>query len=189
MKEQPSPASRGKLYRLAKRLSLGRLLRYLALWARYFSRRGQSALSVRLRKRPATAFASQAAALAKADLVTAKRMAVASWFPLDLANARLHRALLASVGEARADLFITEDVLDCMCQLKTAGDISAAVDRLVASGAPPRTINTALDLLLLRRPLDPSELPVLTSRHPRQSLIAILSGDQYRQTGRRTVAS
>jgi hypothetical protein len=183
------PASHGRLYRLAKRLSLGRLLRYLALWAHYFSRRGQSAISGRLRKGPATAFESQAAALAKADVVTTKRMAVTSWFPLDLANAGLHRAMLASVAEARADLFVAEDVLDCVCQLKAAADLSAAVDRLVASGTSPRTINTALYLLLLRRPPDPSELPMLASRHPRHALIAILSGDQYRQTGRRIVAS
>jgi hypothetical protein len=32
------------LYRLAKRLSLGRLMRYFALWARYLLRRSQSAL-------------------------------------------------------------------------------------------------------------------------------------------------
>jgi len=177
------------LYRLAKRLSLGRLARYFALWARYLLRRGQSALSTKLRKEPASCIDAQAAALAAADLATAKRMTVASWFPLDLANTRLHRALLASVAEARADLFITQDVLDCVCQLKTAADISTAVDRLVASGRPPRTINTALYLLLLRRPPDPSELPILTSRHPRHALIAILSGDQYRQTGRRILAS
>jgi hypothetical protein len=42
--------SQGKLYRLVKRLSLGRLLRYLDLWARYGWRRGQSALSTRLRR-------------------------------------------------------------------------------------------------------------------------------------------
>ena len=34
----------GRLSRLAKRLSLGRLLRYGALWARYGVRRSQSAL-------------------------------------------------------------------------------------------------------------------------------------------------
>ena len=37
----------GRLYRLAKRLSLGRLLRYGVLWARYGLRRGQSALLTR----------------------------------------------------------------------------------------------------------------------------------------------
>ena len=177
------------LYRLAKRLSLGRLLRYLALWARYLLRRGQSALSTKLRKEPPSGIEARVAALAGSDWAIAKRMAVSSWFPLDLANARLHRAMLASVAEARPDLYVTEDVLDCLCRLKTAADISAAVDELVASRKTPRTINTALYLLLLRRPPDPSELPMLASRHPRYALIAILSGDQYRQTGRRTVAS
>jgi hypothetical protein len=33
---------RGRLYRLAKRLSIGRVLRYLDLWARYLWRRSLS---------------------------------------------------------------------------------------------------------------------------------------------------
>ena len=102
------------LYRLAKRLSLWRLLRYFALWALYLLRRGQSALSTQLRKEPASGIDTQAAALAAADLATAKRMTVASWFPLDLANARLHRALLASVAGAHADLGLTPEILDCI---------------------------------------------------------------------------
>ena len=56
--------SQSRLYRLAKRLSLGRFLRYLDLWARYGWRRGQSALSARLR-RQLTDTASVAAALAE----------------------------------------------------------------------------------------------------------------------------
>jgi hypothetical protein len=42
--------SQRRLYRFAKRLSLGRLLRYLDLWARYGWRRRQSALSTHLRE-------------------------------------------------------------------------------------------------------------------------------------------
>ena len=95
------------LYRLAKRLSLGRLARYFALWVRYLLRRGQSALSTKLLREPPSGIEAQAAALAGADLASAKRMTVASWIPLDLANARLHRALLASVAGARADLGLT----------------------------------------------------------------------------------
>jgi hypothetical protein len=111
--------SQRRLYRLAKRLSIGRLLRYLALWARYAWRRGQSALFIRLSRRPVTDRAAQAAVLAHADLATAKRMAVASWFPRDLANVRLHQALLASVAEARPDLDVTPEILDCISRLKT----------------------------------------------------------------------
>lgn len=68
----------GRLYRLTKRLSIERLLRYLALWTRYVWRRGQGALVTRLRREPATDIAGQAAALGRPDLATAKRMAVAS---------------------------------------------------------------------------------------------------------------
>ena len=89
----------GRLYRLAKRLSLGRLLRYGALWARYGVRRGQSALLTRKAQAPGPASRPKRRRLARADLDDAKRMVVASWFPLDLANARLHRALLASVAD------------------------------------------------------------------------------------------
>jgi len=53
----------GRLYRLAKRLSIERLLRYLALWARYVWR-GQSALVTRLRREPATDIAAQRQRLA-----------------------------------------------------------------------------------------------------------------------------
>jgi hypothetical protein len=181
---------RGRLYRLAKRLSIGRVLRYLDLWARYLWRRSLSRLgggSGHLA--PGTDAGAQAAALADADMATAKRMAVASWFPLDLADARLHRAMLASVAEARPDLGITPDILDCVARLKNASDLSVAVDGLVASGETPQTINTALYLLLLRRPPDPSELRMIRSRHPRHALIAIQSGDQYRTQGRRTLVS
>jgi hypothetical protein len=175
------------LYRLAKRLSLGRLARYFALWARYLLRRGQSALSTKLRKEPATGIDAQAAALARADLVTAKRMTVASWFPLDLANARLHRALLASVASARADLGLSPEILDCIVRLKGADDLAACVEGMVEQGRSPRTVNTALYVLLLRRLPAASELAMIASRHPRHALIAIQSGDEYRKQGRRAV--
>ena len=139
------------LYRLAKRLSLGRLARYFALWVRYLLRRGQSALSTQLRKEPASGIDARAAALAAADLATAKRMTVASWFPLDLSNARLHRALLASVAGARADLGLTPEILDCIASLKSADDLATCVEAMVEQGRSPQTVNTALYVLLLRR--------------------------------------
>jgi hypothetical protein len=179
---------RGRLYRLAKRLSLGRLLRYGALWARYGVRRGQSAFLARKSQAPAARVAAETAALARADLGDAKRMVVASWFPLDLANAGLHRALLASVAAARADLGLTPEILDCVEGLKAADDLTATVDAMAEQGDTPQTINTALYMLLLRRLPAPSEMPMIATRHPRHALIAIQSGDEYRKQGRRTEA-
>jgi hypothetical protein len=173
------------LYRLAKRLSLGRLARYFALWARYLLRRGQGALSTTLLREPPSGIDAQAAALAAADLATAKRMTVASWFPIDLVNARLHRALLASVAGARADLGLTPEILDCIASLKSADDLAARVEGMVEQGRSPQTVNTALYILLLRRLPAPSELAMIASRHPRHALIAIQSGDEYRKQGRR----
>jgi hypothetical protein len=178
-------ARQSGLYRLAKRLSLGRLARYFALWARYLLRSGQSALSTKLRREPARGIEAQAAALARADLASAKHMTVASWFPLDLANARLHRALLASVASARADLKLTPEILDCIVNLKSAEDLAACVEGMVEQGRSPQVVNTALYVLLLRRLPAPSELPMIASRHPRHALIAIQSGDEYRKQGRR----
>jgi hypothetical protein len=178
-------ARQSGLYRLAKRLSLGRLARYFALWARYLLRSGQSALSTKLRREPARGVEAQAAALARADLASAKHMTVASWFPLDLANARLHRALLASVASARADLKLTPEILDCVVNLKSAEDLAACVEGMVEQGRSPQVVNTALYVLLLRRLPAPSELPMIASRHPRHALIAIQSGDEYRKQGRR----
>jgi hypothetical protein len=171
------------LYRLAKRLSLGRLARYFALWARYLLRAGQSAVSSKLRKEPAHGIEAQAASLARADWTAAKRMAVGSWLPLDLANARLHRAMLASVAAARADLKLTPEMLDCIADLKSAEDLAASVEAMVDQGLSPQVVNTALYVLLLRRLPAPSELPMIASRHPRHALIAIQSGDEYRKQG------
>ena len=176
----------GRLYRLAKRLSLGRLLRYAALWTRYGVRRGQSALFTRKSQAPGARVAAEAAALARADQASAKRMVVASWFPLDLANARLHRALLASVVEARPDLGVTQEILDCVEGLKSADDLTATVDAMAEQGGSPQTINTALYMLLLRRLPAPSEMPMIATRHPRHALIAIQSGDEFRKQGRRS---
>ena len=176
----------GRLYRLAKRLSLGRLLRYGALWARYGVRRGQSALSTRKSQAPGARVEAEVAALARADQAGAKRMVVASWFPLDLANARLHRALLASVANARPDLGVTPEILDCVEGLKSADDLTVTVDAMAARGGSSQTITTALYLLLRRRVPAPSEMPMIATRHPRHALIAIQSGDEYRKQGRRS---
>ena len=173
------------LYRLAKRLSLGRLGRYFALWVRYLLRRGQSALSTKLLREPPSGIEAQAAALAGADLASAKRMTVVSWIPLDLANARLHRALLASVAGARADLGLTPEILDCIVSLKSADDLAACIEGMVEQGRLPQTVNTALYVLMLRRLPATSELAMIASRHPRHALIAIQSGDEYRKQGRR----
>jgi hypothetical protein len=179
----------GRLYRLAKRLSLGRLLRYGALWGRYGVRRGQSAFFTRQAQAPGARVAAEAAALAGADHADAKCMVVASWFPLDLANARLHRALLASVAQARPDLGVTPEILDCIEGLKSADDLSANVDAMAEQGGSSQTINTALYMLLLRRLPAPSEMPMIATRHPRHALIAIQSGDEFRKQGRRSEVS
>jgi hypothetical protein len=179
----------GRLYRLAKRLSLGRLLRYGALWARYGVRRGQSAFFTRKAQAPGARVAAEAALLARADQAGAKRMVVASWFPLDLANAGLHRALLASVVKARPDLEVTPEILDCIESLKSAIDLTATVDAMAEQGGSSQTINTALYMLLLRRLPAPSEMPMIATRHPRHALIAIQSGDEFRKQGRRSEAS
>lgn len=176
----------GKLYRLAKRLSLGRLLRYGALWARYGVRRSASTLFTRKAQAPDARVAAEAAALAQADQAGAKRMVVASWFPLDLANARLHRTLLASLAEARPEFGVTPEILDCIEGLKSADDLAAAVDAMAEQGGSSQTVNTALYMLLLRRLPAPSEMPMIATRHPRHALIAIQSGDEFRKQGRRS---
>ncbi|MGH6826017.1 hypothetical protein [Methyloceanibacter sp.] len=177
------------LYRLAKRLSLGRLSRYFALWARYLLRRGQSALSMQLQREPPSLIEAQAAALAGADLATAKRMSVASWFPLDRANAGLHRTMFASIAQVRPDLGVTPEILDCLSCLKRTDDLSNCVDAMVERGQPTQIVNTALYILLLKRFPAPSEHAMIVSRHPRHALIAILSGDEYRKQGRRVLAN
>jgi hypothetical protein len=101
-------------------------------------------------------------------------MAVASWFPLDLANV-----------EARPDLGVTPEILNYLFRLKRADDLIAGVDALVERGVGAQTANTALYALLLRRLPAPSELAMIVSRHPHHAMIAILSGDEYRKQGRR----
>jgi hypothetical protein len=78
----------GRLYRLAKRLSIERLL-VTSRFGPAMSGGGCKVPWSPLRWEPATDIAGQAAALGRADLATAERMAVASWFPRDVANARL----------------------------------------------------------------------------------------------------
>lgn len=102
----------GSLYRLAKRLNVGRILRYGDLWARYLWRRALSRLDAYRGTAAQGDVAAQAAALAEADMATAKRMAVASWFPLDRANVRLHRAMLESVAAGHPDIDISPEALD-----------------------------------------------------------------------------
>jgi pentatricopeptide repeat protein len=175
----------GRLYSLAKRLKIGRILRYGDLWARYLWRRTMSAVTAS-RGRPETIGAAALGAdLAMAGMGGAKRMTVASWLPLDRANVGLQRAMLASLVEARPDLGVTPQILDCLSRLKRADDASACVDAMVAQGISPRTVNTALYVLLLRRLPAPSELAMIAARHPRHALITILSGDEHRKQGRR----
>jgi hypothetical protein len=180
--------AKDRLYTLAKRLSIGRVLRYVDLWARYGWRRAGSAFGSRA---PAAGKDTEAlaATLAGAEFATAKRLAVSSWFPLDLQNARLHAAILESVAVARPELGLTPEVRGCLVRLKTGGDLAAAVDAEVESGAEPETVNTALYLLLLRRLPASSERPMIASRNPLHALIAIKSGDEYMKQGRRTEAS
>jgi hypothetical protein len=156
-----------RLYGLAKRLSLGRILRYLDLWLRYFWRRSRSALKPSRVSSHGTGAEEQAAALAHANMASAMRIAVSSWFPLDLANKRLHRAMLLSVTETRADLGITPEIVDHLVLLKSADDLSARVDELAASGAAFSAINTALYMLLLRRLPAQTELSLRVTRGTR----------------------
>jgi hypothetical protein len=181
--------SQSRLYRLAKRLSLGRLLRYLDLWARFGWRRGQSALSTHLRREAATEISSIAAALGPRGPDNREAPHRGLMVPLDLANAKLHRALLASVAAACPDLSVTPEILDCLSRLRSTDDLSGCVDAMVEQGTVPQTVNTALYILLLKRLLAPSELLMIASRHPRHALIAIRSGDEYRKQGRRVLAS
>jgi hypothetical protein len=173
------------LLTLARRLRLGRLLRYLDLWVRYLWRRGVSALWLPVAPAGAEAGAMEAARLAQADLATAYRATVGSWFPLDLANRRLAEALLKNVAAARPELGLTSGVIAAVGQLKGADDLGACVDRLAASGEAFATINTALFIFLLRRLPDVTERAMIEARHPRHALIAIRSGDEYRRQGRR----
>ncbi len=128
-------AMQERLYRLAKRLNVGRILRYGDLWTRYLWRRGLSALDA-ARSGPAGGDAAAlGAALAAADMTAAKRMAVASWFPLDLGNAGLQRRMLASLIDERPDLGVTPEILDCLSRLKRADDLAAGVDAMVERGS------------------------------------------------------
>jgi hypothetical protein len=177
-------AMQERLYGLAKRLNVGRILRYGDLWARYLWRRGLSALDA-ARSHPAGGDAAAiGAALAAVDVTAAKRMAVASWFPLDVANVGLQQRMLASLIDARPDLGVTPEILDCLFRLKRADDLTAGVEALVEQEVGAQTVNTALYALLLRRLPAPSERAMIVSRHPRHALIAILSGDEYRKQGR-----
>jgi hypothetical protein len=177
-----------RVYTLLRRLSIGRILRYLDLWGRYVLRRALSAISGR-HSHPGSEAGTLVEALREADFTTAKRLTVGSWFPLDRSNTRLHQVLLRDIATARPDLGLESDTIECLMRLKTASQLSAAVDAEVEGGALSKTVNTALYLLLLRRPPDISELPMIASRHPRTALIAIRSGDEYRKQGRRMTLS
>jgi hypothetical protein len=92
--------------------------------------------------------------------------------------------MLASLIDARPDLGVTPEILDCLFRLKRADDLTAGVEALVEQEVGAQTVNTALYALLLRRLPAPSERAMIVSRHPRHALIAILSGDEYRKQGR-----
>lgn len=179
-------AIKTKLIALARRLNVGRVLRYGDLWARYYWRRAESAAAAFSRGAQGTAASAAAAELAKSGPAEANRLAVASWFRLDLANARLHRAILGAVVKVRQDLGLTPAMLECLERLKRADDLTECVDGLVAEGRSSETVNTALYLLLLRRLPAPSERAMIASRGPHHALIAIRSGDEYHRHGRRT---
>src|SRR5688572_7374179 len=71
--DAPMRSAKDKLYTLAKRLSIGRVLRYVDLWARYGWRRVGSAFGSRA---PAAGKDTEAlaATLAGAEFATAKRL-------------------------------------------------------------------------------------------------------------------
>lgn len=180
------PTIQPRLVALARRLSIGRILRYADLWARYAFRRGASAL--RATSDGAKGENAIPAAL-HADFNEGKRLTVASWFPVDDANTRPHQAILTSVSGARAELGLSPDIVERVMRLKASPDLAAAVETEVAQGAASQSVNTALYILLLRRLPAPSEAAMIASRHPRTALIAIRSGDEYRQQGRRLALS
>jgi hypothetical protein len=111
---------------------------------------------------------------------------VRSWFPLDLGNVRLTRALLVRTARARPGL-IPERAIAIALALRSAADPAVLVDRLVSEGIAPEIINTGLYLALLRRLPAPSERDMVASRQPQIALMAILSGDEFRRAGRRTL--
>jgi len=175
-----------RIVALARRLSIGRILRYADLWARYAFRRGASAL--RATSDGAKVEKAIPAAL-QSNFKEGKRLTVASWFPIDDANSRLHQAILASAAGARAELGLPPDIIERVMRLKGSSDLAAAVDAEMAKGAAAESVNTALYILLLRRLPALSEQTMIASRHPRTALIAIRSGDEYRKQGRRLAVS
>lgn len=177
------------LYRLARRLSIGRVLRYAVLWLRYFWCRLRSAPSSGGDQVERVDPARQVAALTDADALSASRIAIDSWFPLDLGNQRLYAAIVASLADARAELGITPEVIGHVLRLKASGDFTVCVDALAAEGHSSSAINTALYILLLRRLPAAEEFSMINSRHPRHALIAIQSGDEFQKRGRRTIKS
>jgi hypothetical protein len=90
------------------------------------------------------------------------------------------------MARARPEI-VTEPVIDIALALRAAVDPAPLVDRLVAEGIAPETINAGLYLALLRRLPAPSERDVIASRQPQIALMAILSGDEFRRAGRRTL--
>ena len=97
--------------------------------------------------------------------------------------------MFASIAQARPDLGVTPEILDCLTRLKSTDDLSKCVDAMVEQGQPSQTVNTALYILLLKRFPAPSEHAMIASRHPRHALIAIQSGDEYWKQGRRVLAN
>ena len=132
------------------------MLRYGALWARYYWRRIESAAPSHARGEDGSGNGDGVDSILGAAPEDAKRLAVASWFPLDLTNTSLHLAILSSIADARAELGLRPAVLACLARMKAAPDLTHCVDKLSADGETPETINTALYLLLLRRLPAPS---------------------------------
>ena len=174
------------LLTLARRLRLGRLLRYLDLWARYLWRRGVSAL------RPAAATGEGAQrVMRRGSPLPARRRPIAprsapgfpSISPMpgsrDGSSPPWPKPGPRSASTGRRST--------SPCSSARPSDLAGLVDRLAAAGTPFATLNTALYLVLLRRLPAAAEGAMIASRHPRHALIAIQSGDEFARAGRRTL--
>ena len=89
---------RGRLYRLAKLLSIGRSLHYLQLWVRYLWQQLRSNRAIGGNPRAEADLLS--IALVNADMATAKRIAVTSWDSAVLDNGEQGLALNADASRS-----------------------------------------------------------------------------------------
>jgi hypothetical protein len=114
-----------RLYRVAKLLRIGRVLRYVDLWLRYLLRLSESAIGLHHASPSGADAESQAASLASLDMQSAVRMTIGSWFPIDFTDAR-QRTLLIDVP------------------VDTSHEFAAPVRQIVYLSVEPRTLDLSL---------------------------------------------